>query len=92
MRTCQQPGAHRAPLAFVSGLLNDPRAEGAYQALSNPTLLVFGDHPRFNDPEAAEAIAAANGNLERITIEHAGDLPQIERSDETPAMIDRFLA
>ena len=41
-RTCQQPGAFRAPLAFVSGLLNDPRAEGAYQRLENPTLLLFG--------------------------------------------------
>ena len=91
-RTCQQPGAYRAPLAFVSGLLNDPRAEGAYQRLANPTLLVFGDHPRFTDPAAAEALVAANGHLERITIEHAGDLPQLERPDETAAVIDRFLA
>ena len=67
-RTCQQPGAWRAPLAFVSGLLNDPRAEVAYGRLSNPTLLVFGDHPRFTDPAASEALAAANGRLERITI------------------------
>ena len=91
-RTCQQPGAFRAPLAFVSGLLNDPRAEGAYQRLSNPTLLLFGDHPRFTDPAAAEALVAANGHLERITIEHAGDLPQLEQPDETAAVIDRFLA
>jgi pimeloyl-ACP methyl ester carboxylesterase len=91
-RTCQQPGASRAPLAFVSGLLNDPRAEGAYKRLANPTLLTFGDHPRFTDPVAAEALVAANGNLERITIEHAGDLPQLERPDETAAVIDRFLA
>ena len=91
-RTCQQPGAFRAPLAFVSGLLNDPRAEGAYQRLANPTLLVFGDHPRFTDPAAAEALVAANGDLERITIEHAGDLPQLEQRDETAAVIDRFLA
>ena len=91
-RTCQQPGAFRAPLAFVSGLLNDPRAEGAYQRLANPTLLLFGDHPRFTDPAAAEALVAANGDLERITIEHAGDLPQLEQPDETAAVIDRFLA
>ena len=91
-RTCQQPGAYRAPLAFVSGLLNDPRAEGAYQRLANPTLLLFGDHPRFTDPAAAEALVAANGDLERITIEHAGDLPQLEQPDETAAVIDRFLA
>ena len=31
--TCQQPSAYRAPLAFVSGLLNDPRAEGDYRRL-----------------------------------------------------------
>ena len=91
-RTCQQPGADRAPLAFVAGVLNDPRAEGAYRRLSNPTLLLFGDHPRFTDPAAAEALVAANANLERITIEGAGDLPQIERPDETAAVIDRFLA
>ena len=91
-RTCQQPGAFRAPLAFVSGLLDDPRAEGAYQRLANPTLLVFGDHPRFTDPAAAEALVTANGHLERTTIAHAGDLPQLEQPDETAAVVDRFLA
>ena len=74
-----------------SGLLNDPRAEDAYQRLANPTLLLFGDHPRFTD-RGRGTLVAANGNLERITIEHAGDLPQLERPDETAAMIDRFLA
>jgi pimeloyl-ACP methyl ester carboxylesterase len=91
-RTAQQPGAYRAPLAFVSGLLDDRRAEGAYRRLSNPTLLLFGDHPRFTDPAAAEALVAANSHLERITIEHAGDLPQLEQPEETAAVIDRFLA
>src|SRR4029077_11045752 len=38
-RSCQQPGAFRAPLAFISGLLNDPRAETAYERLAQPTLL-----------------------------------------------------
>src|SRR5450759_2123267 len=28
---CQRPGAFRAPMAFVSGQLNDPRAEAAYE-------------------------------------------------------------
>lgn len=69
-----------------------PGAEGAYQRLSNPTLLLLGDHPRFTDPAAAEALVAANGDLEQITIEHAGDLPQLEQPDETAAVIDRFLA
>ena len=53
---------------------------------------VFGDHPRFTDPVAADALIAANDYLERITIEHAGDLPQLEQPDETAAVVDRFLA
>lgn len=91
-RTCQQPGAFRAPLAFVSGLLNDPRAEDAYGRLTNPTLLVFGDHPRFTDPAAAETLVTENDHLERITIKHAGDLPQLEQPDETAAVVEGFLA
>ncbi len=91
-RTCQEPGAVRAPLAFVSGLLNDPRAEGAYERLTNPTLLAFGDHPRFTDPVAAEALVEANEHLRRATIEHAGDLPQLERPDETADLVEKFLA
>lgn len=91
-RSCQQPGAFRAPLAFVAGLLNDPRAEDAYRRLENPTLLVFGDHPRFSDPDASVAIVAANPHLRRATVERAGDLPQVERPDETASVVDEFLA
>jgi pimeloyl-ACP methyl ester carboxylesterase len=90
-RTCQQPGAFRAPLAFVAGLLNDPRAEAAYGGLANPTLLVFGDHPRFTDPAAADALVAANEHLARVTIEQAGDLPQMEQPDSTSAVVEGFL-
>jgi pimeloyl-ACP methyl ester carboxylesterase len=90
-RTCQQPGAFRAPLAFVSGLLNDPRAEGAYGRISNPTLLLFGDHPRFTDPAASKALTAANDHIRSVTIERAGDLPQQERPDETAALVEGFL-
>jgi pimeloyl-ACP methyl ester carboxylesterase len=91
-RTCQQPGAFRAPLAFVSGVLNDPRAEDAYRRLANPTLLVFGDDPRFSDPAAAEELVVANRFLQAMTITESGDLPQVERPDETAAAIDVFLA
>jgi pimeloyl-ACP methyl ester carboxylesterase len=91
-RTCQQPGAWRAPLAFVSGLLNDPRAGDAYERLANPTLLVFGDHPRFTDAAASEALVAANEHLRRTTVERAGDLPQLEHPDETAALVEEFLA
>jgi pimeloyl-ACP methyl ester carboxylesterase len=90
-RTCQQAGAFRAPLAFVSGLLNDPQAEEAYGRLANPTLLVFGDHPRFTDPAASEALAAANTHLRTVTIKHAGDLPQLEQPHDTAAVVEAFL-
>ena len=90
-RTCQQLGAFRAPLAFVSGLLNDPRAEGAYGRLVNPTLLLFGDHPRFTDPAASNALVAANDHLRSVTIDRAGDLPQLEQPDETAAVVEGFL-
>jgi pimeloyl-ACP methyl ester carboxylesterase len=89
--TCQQPGAFRAPLAFVSGMLNDPSAEAAYARLTNPTLMIFGAHPRFTDPPAADALVAANSQLHRVTVEHAGDLPQLERPDETAAVVEEFL-
>jgi pimeloyl-ACP methyl ester carboxylesterase len=89
--SCQQPGAFRAPLAFVAGLLNDPRAEHAYRLLAKPTLLVFGDHPRFTDPAAAEALVAANDQMRSVTIERAGDLPQLEQPDETAAVVEGFL-
>ncbi len=90
-RTCQQPGAFRAPLAFVAGLLNDPQAEAAYARLANPTLMVFGNQPRFTDPPASEALIAANPRLRRVTIERAGDLPQLEQPDETATAIEAFL-
>ncbi len=89
--TCQQPGAFRAPLAFVSGLLNDPRAESAYERLANPTMLVFGDRPHFTDAGAAEALVAANTHLRTVTIERAGDLPQLEQPDATADVVERFL-
>lgn len=91
-RTCQQPGAFRAPLAFVAGLLNDPRAESAYEQLANPTLLVFGDRPHFTDPAAAEALVAANTHLRTVTIERAGDLPQLEQPDTTTDVVEEFLS
>ena len=90
-RTCQQPGAFRAPLAFVAGLLNDPRAESAYERLANPTLLVFGDRPHFTDPAAAETLVASNTHLRTVTIERAGDLPQLEQPDATADVVEAFL-
>ena len=59
--------------------------------MTNATLLVFGDKPRFTDPAAALALVAANRTLRVVTIEHAGDLPQVEQPDETAAVVEDFL-
>jgi pimeloyl-ACP methyl ester carboxylesterase len=53
--------------------------------------MVFGDQPRFTDPQAADALVAANSQLQSVTVEHAGDLPQLERPDETAAVVEEFL-
>jgi pimeloyl-ACP methyl ester carboxylesterase len=90
-RTAQQPGAYRAPLAFVCGLLNDPAAAEAYRRLTTPTLLLFGDHPRFTDPSAAGELLAENDHLHRATVSASGDLPQLEQPDATAALVEEFL-
>jgi hypothetical protein len=36
-------------------------------------------------------LVAANEHLRSTTIEHAGDLPQLEQADETAAVVDGFL-
>ncbi len=89
--TCQQPGAYRAPVAFVSGRLNDRLAEDAYRRLAIPSLMLFGDAPRFTDLAAAASVVAANPHLASATIADAGDLPQLEQPDRTAAAIAAFL-
>jgi pimeloyl-ACP methyl ester carboxylesterase len=53
--------------------------------------MIFGDQPRFTDPQAADELIAANPQLQRVTVERAGDLPQIERPDETASVVEDFL-
>jgi pimeloyl-ACP methyl ester carboxylesterase len=90
--TCQQPGARYAPVAFVSGVLRSAHAHAAYARLTMPTLLLFGDHPRFTDPPAGEALAAENPALRVELMSDCGDLPQFEWPEQTAALVGRFLA
>jgi pimeloyl-ACP methyl ester carboxylesterase len=90
--TARQEGARYAPVYFVSGLLKDARAEDAYRTLTVPALLLFGDHPRFTDPDATAAVAEHNSNLRMETIAGSGDLPQWEQREETLRRIRAFLA
>ncbi len=90
-RTARQPGADRAPLAFICGLLDAPEAASAYARLEVPTLLLFGDRPRFTDPEAMEAFAAPRAALQFMRLSGSGDLPQWERPEITADLIRGFL-
>lgn len=85
------PAAGRLPGANGVRLRAAQRSPGGGGLRAAPTLLIFGDHPRLTDPAAAAALVAANGQLERVTIECAGDLPQLEQPDETAAVVEGFL-
>ncbi len=90
-RTAQQPGARFAPLRFITGLLNDGDALAGYRDVAVPTLLLFGDHPRFTDPEAALELVGANASLRLAMIDDAGDLPQWEQREATTETVLAFL-
>jgi pimeloyl-ACP methyl ester carboxylesterase len=91
-KTARQPGAHHAPLFFVTGMLNDPDARDAYLRLDRPTLMLFGDEPHFADPDAARQLAAENPHLRLAVLDGSGDLPQFEQAERTAALIGQFLA
>ena len=89
--TAHRPGADRAPVAFICGLLDAPEAATAYRRVEVPTLLIYGDHPRFSDPEAMEEVADHNPALRFRQLTGSGDLPQWERPDLTLGLIREFL-
>jgi pimeloyl-ACP methyl ester carboxylesterase len=91
-KTARQPGAHHAPLFFVTGMLNDPDAREAYLSLDRPALMVFGDEPHFADPAAARQLAAVNPHLRVAVLDGSGDLPQFEQPERTAELIEQFLA
>ena len=91
-RTCQQPGRSGRRLRSCPERSTTPVRRMRTGGSRTRRLLVFGDHPRFTDPPAADALIAANVNLQAWTINESGDLPQVERPDETAAIIDAFLA
>ncbi len=89
--TAQQPGARYAPASFLSGVLDAPDAAAAFRALPVETLLIYGDHPRVSDPDAARAAVAANPALSLTVINDSGDLPQWEQPETTARAVREFL-
>lgn len=90
-RTAHEPGARWAPSAFLAGLLDVPGIEQAYQRLTTPTLMLFGEEPSFSDPEAMASVVAANPAVRIERIPETRDLPHWEAPEATLERIARFL-
>ena len=90
--TAHQPGAHHAPLYFLSGQLFTHAARDAlYGKLTQPVLVI-----RDRDPYVAfdrlPALIAERANWQEELVAPSLGLPHWERLAETTAVLDRFWA
>jgi pimeloyl-ACP methyl ester carboxylesterase len=88
--TAHQPGAHYAPLRFVSGLLftRDARQE-LYERLTLPVLVVY-DRDAFVRFDALPDFIAAHANWQAVRIEPTLGLPQFEVLPRLAEALDGF--
>jgi pimeloyl-ACP methyl ester carboxylesterase len=63
-----------------------------WQAVTTPTLLVWGEHDAFGSPEEGEAVVAANPNFRLVRIAGAGHDPWFDEPGRVVAEIERFIA
>jgi 2-hydroxy-6-oxonona-2,4-dienedioate hydrolase len=63
-----------------------------WQALTTPTLLVWGERDAFGPAEEGEALVATNPNLRLVRLAEAGHLPWIDDPESVVVEIERFLA
>ncbi len=88
--TAHQPGAHYAPLHFVSGRLFTPDIrQRAYEHLTCPVMVIYDQDPYVRFDTLDEMVASHfNWRSQRITPTRG--LPQFERLVETAAALDDF--
>ncbi|HEY6132758.1 MAG TPA: alpha/beta hydrolase [Rubrivivax sp.] len=91
-----QPGAHHAPLDFVSGALFTRGIIERYRLLPMPVWVVHGQKGSFTDFKACPTHAGSVGNARphRVTRTafDTGSMPHCEWPEEFDAAYDRFLA
>lgn len=88
--SARQPGAHRAPLSFLSGRLFSRDVRSLYEALELPVWVPHGTRGDFKDfSESGWAEARPNWRFEPFA---SGALPHFERSEEFAASMNEFLA
>ena len=62
-----------------------------WEALTTPTLLVWGDADAFGSPQEADSLVAKNPNLRLARIAGAGHLPWLDDPERVVAELERFL-
>jgi pimeloyl-ACP methyl ester carboxylesterase len=73
--------------------LRRPLILGAgWEALTVPTVFLWGERDAFGSPEEGEALAARNPHLELVRIPGAGHLPWLDVPERVVDGIERFLA
>ncbi len=88
--TSHQPGAHYAPLRFVSGLLFTRRArEELYERLTLPVLVVY-DRVAFVRFVALPDFIAAHANWQSARLEPTLGLPQFEAMPRLAEALEEF--
>lgn len=88
--TSHQPGAHHAPLYFISGKLFTPDiCASVYERLALPVLVIH-DRDAFVRFDLLPALLARNANVRAVRIQPTKGLPHFEKLYETVATLDHF--
>lgn len=89
--TSHQPGAHYAPLYFLSGMLFTPNVRRRYyDRLSIPTLILY-DRDGFTRFDQLPALVQGSQWIEAVRIVNTLGLPHFEKREETVREIEHFL-
>ena len=88
--TAHQPGAHYAPLRFVSGLLFTRNARQELYARLTPPVQVVYDRDAFVRFDALPEFSAAYANWQSVRLEPTRGLPQFEAMPRLAAVLEEF--
>jgi pimeloyl-ACP methyl ester carboxylesterase len=62
-----------------------------WQALTTPTLLVWGEGDAFGSPDDGEALVATNPSIRLVRVAGAGHLPWLDDPERVVGEVERFL-
>jgi pimeloyl-ACP methyl ester carboxylesterase len=94
LRVYRAPGARHAFLASARNIyLDDPRAFYRRLAeLAPPALFIWGSHDPLVPAAFSRHVARSLPNAEQVTLDGCGHVPQVERPDETLALLRGLIA